>query len=169
MSANRIMISPSGYDDVGKVLQRLGGQFADGRQLADRDMNNLRNFSFLADVKHFFLNCKSTLTAVAADPAACATIRRFVFEGGTLYASDWSSDVVAAAFTELVRFTPRAGKAGVVPAKVSDPYLARRLTGPIHLKFDLDAWVRISHFPPAADVYITDEERWSGSAALEDA
>ncbi len=119
-------------------------------------MAGLQNPALLSGAEHLFLNCSGSLGTLAADTVACARIRDFVFGGGTLYASDWASDVVAAAFGDLTEFGPREGASGIVPAKVSDPYLARRLSHSIHVNFDLGNWVRIKRFPAAADVYITD-------------
>src|SRR5262249_22999896 len=66
---------------------------------------------------------------------------QFVSRGGTLYASDWRFDAVAAAFPELVDDSRKGvGLHGEIWADVMDPGL-REVVGPrIPLPFDLPAW-----------------------------
>lgn len=158
MNADRIMVSPPEYDDVREVLLRLGGPNSNVRQLTEVEMEQLRYPAFLSSTELLFLNCKDMEDSVAADKVRCARIRDFVSGGGTLYASDWASDVVAAAFGDLVEFGPRDGETGTVSAKISDHYLARRLGNSIRLNFDAGGWVRVTGFPRDAQTYITDDE-----------
>jgi hypothetical protein len=159
MCADRIIVSPSNYDDVQKVLQRLGGQYASGRELNGQEMLRLGDPGFLSGTELLFLNCGAEgLSQVAADPSACRQLRAWVENGGTLYASDWASDVVAAAFGDRVEFGGKDGKAETLAARVSDPDLARRLNYSISLTFNLDAWVRITKYPADAEVYLTDAQ-----------
>lgn len=166
MCADRIMISPSGYDDVQKVLQRLGGQYASGRQLSDEEMLRLGDPGFLSGTELLFLNCSDEgLPQVAADPNACRQLRAWVENGGTLYASDWASDIVAAAFGDRVEFGAKDGRAETLAARVSDPYLASQLNYSVSVTFDLDDWVRVSRYPGGAEVYLTDAQ-YSGPLAI---
>src|SRR5690349_5003089 len=112
MCADQIIISPPKYDDVQKVLQRLGGQYATGRQLNDQEMLRLGEPGFLSGTELLFLNCGAeVLSQIAADQNACRQLRAWVENGGTLYASDWASDVVAASFGDRVTFGGKAGEA----------------------------------------------------------
>lgn len=156
MCADRILVSPPGFDNVHEVLLRLGGQNASARQLTDSEMTRLRSPAFLSRTELLFLNCSGDLSNQAKDKAICQTIRDFVFGGGTLYASDWASEIVAAAFGDMADFGPKEGEAGTVAAKISDHYLALRLNYSIQLTFDLESWTRITRFPKSADFYITD-------------
>jgi hypothetical protein len=157
MCAERILVTPEGYDNVHQVLVRLGGQNARARQLVEREMTQLRSQSFLSGTELLFLNCSNDIRDRAGDKAFCQAIRDFVLSGGTLYASDWADGVVAAAFGDQVGFDGGGGgKAGTVSAKVSDPYLSLRLSHSIQLTFDMDEWVRMTRFPNDADFYITD-------------
>jgi hypothetical protein len=166
MCADRIMISPPNYDDVQQVLLRLGGQYVNGRQLNGQDMLRLRDPGFLSGTELLFLNCGGEgLAQVAADPNACRQLRMWVENGGTLYASDWASDVVAAAFGTRVKFGRKDGKAGTIAARVSDHSLARQLNYSVSLTFNLGKWVRITQYPADAEVYLTDAQ-YSGPLAI---
>ena len=156
MSPPPIMITPKGYDDVNSVLQRLGGSLANTRQLAENEMVQLGKPAFLSGVDHLFFNCHES---IQVNSASITVIRDFVNNGGTLYASDWASSVVEAAFGYLAKFSARAGAQGIVQARVSDPYLAQRLGNSIPIKFDMAKWVLIKKFPTSADVYIMDVDR----------
>lgn len=160
------MISPSGYDDVQQVLQRLGGQYASGRQLSDLEMLRLGDPGFLSGTELLFLNCSDKgLSQVAGDPNACRQLRAWVENGGTLYASDWASDVVAAAFGDRVEFGGKDGQAETLAARVSDHYLARQLNYSVSVTFDLGNWVRVTRYPGGAEVYLTDAQ-YSGPLAI---
>jgi hypothetical protein len=166
MCADRIMISPSRYDDVQKVLQRLGSQYANGRQLNGQQMLRLGDPSFLSGTELLFLNCGAEgLSQVAADPKVCHQLRAWVENGGTLYASDWACDVVAASFGDRVKFGGKVGKAETLAARVSDPDLARQLNYSVSLTFNLGGWVRITQYPADAEVYLTDAQ-YSGPLAI---
>lgn len=166
MCADRIMISPSKYDDVQKVLERLGGQYATGRQLSGREMRRLGDPGFLSGTELLFLNCGGQgVSGIAADPRACRQLRAWVENGGALYASDYASDVVAAVFGDRVEFSGKNGKAETLAARVSDPDLARQLNYSVSLTFNLGSWVRITRYPADAEVYLTDAQ-YSGPLAI---
>jgi hypothetical protein len=152
MSAPTILISPIGYDNVGVVLQRLGGSLVNTHQLEDADVLKLGDAAFLSNFQHLFLNCHSMFGQV--DPAISSAVRDFVYNGGVLYASDWAGAVVEAAFGTT--FSPRVVKAGMVQAKVSDPYLAYSIGRNISINFDMDQWVLIDKFLASANVYLLD-------------
>lgn len=81
------------------------------------------------------------LTCAPGGQELAPLLKNFVHKGGTLYASDYRYDAVAAAFPELV--DPRLAGSGTVQnvsADVLDPGL-RELLGPtLHLRFDLSQW-----------------------------
>lgn len=157
MCADRIIISPPKYDDVQKVLRRLGGRYASGRQLNDRETLRLGEPGLLTGTELLFLNCGAeAVSQVFADTQACRQLRAWVENGGTLYASDWASDVVAASFGDRVKFGGKDGQAETLAARVSDHDLARQLNYSVSVTFDLGSWVRITHYPADAEVYLTD-------------
>jgi hypothetical protein len=68
-------------------------------------------------------------------------LRRYVRQGGTLYASDWQLTLVSIAFPEFVDESKRAeGAAQTVRAEVVDAGLRKRLGATIELRFDKDSW-----------------------------
>lgn len=158
MSTPTILVSPIGYDNVGAVLQRLGGSLATTHQLEDTDVLKLRDAAFLSNFQHLFLNCHRMFDD-PLDPGIVSAVRDFVNNGGALYASDWASTVVGAAFGGLSAFSKKQGRVGVVQARVSDPYLVQNLGRNISINFDMDGWVLIDKFPASADVYLWDMNR----------
>lgn len=158
MSTTTILVSPAGYDDVKVVLGSLGGQFAAFDELQIKDINRLSDYSFLAQYHHLFLNCHDFFNS-SIDEQIIAAIRRFVENGGALYASDWASTVLENAFGHTIIFKKRAGVAKTVNARVSDPYLAQCIGSNIPICFDLGKWDSIEKFSPSSDIYLWDEGR----------
>ena len=83
----RLYVSEPGFDDVGAVLRGLDLPFA---PLGSRSLSDPTN-------SVIFLNCGGGLDS------SSRSLRRFVDDGGTLYASDLQADLVAEAFEEQFR------------------------------------------------------------------
>jgi hypothetical protein len=79
--------------------------------------------------------------------------------GGALYASDWASGLVQAAFGQRTVFATDVGKSGIVGAHVSDPYLAQIIGSNISIHFDMSNWDRIDRFPAWTDIYMWDQQQ----------
>ena len=158
MSTPTILISPKGYDDANSVLQWLGGSLANTHQLEDLDWTKLGDVAFLSNFQHLFLNCHQMFDH-PVDPTISRAVYDFVHNGGALYASDWASAVVEAAFGGLTAFSRRGGVAGLVQARVSDPYLVQNLGRNTSINFDMGQWDLINKFPASADVYLWDMKR----------
>jgi hypothetical protein len=77
-------------------------------------------------------------------------LKRYVSNGGTLYASDWRFDALAAAFPEYVdRGAVGLGLGGNVTADVKDPALREIVGETIPLHFNLDEWKTAAFRGPA--------------------
>ncbi|HEX8072821.1 MAG TPA: hypothetical protein VF546_22940 [Pyrinomonadaceae bacterium] len=152
-----ILISPPDYDDVNAVLHQLGGRLANTRQLLPAEIHFLKDPAFLKQFRHLFLNCHRTFPT--ADPDIAAAVRGFVINGGALYASDWASSIVQAAFGRLTVFKTSGGGSGTTRAAVTNPYLAHLIGSSIAINFDLDGWHSIAKFPRTAEVYLWDRQR----------
>jgi hypothetical protein len=120
------------WDDMGKLLDQLGSGYRyDLVQPADiaQEPSKLDAYDVL------FLTC-----APGGEELKHA-LAEFVARGGTLYASDWRFDAVAAAFPEVV---DRDGIASGTPqelvAEVIDPALRDVIGSTLPLKFDLSRW-----------------------------
>jgi hypothetical protein len=120
------------WDDMSRMLRELG----DGYQFDEVQPGGLvRSPKSLDNYDVLFLTC-APLGQDLKD-----VLRAFVERGGTLYASDWRYDAVAAAFPEFVdRKAFGSGVRGHVMAEVVDPGL-RDFVGPnVPLNFDLPMW-----------------------------
>jgi hypothetical protein len=121
------------WDDVGTLLDSMG----DGYKY---DLVNEGDLNDLAKLKQFdvlFCSC----SASKSPPAVAETLKAYVSQGGTLYASDWRYDVVAAAFPEVRdRNLEGPGKDNLVNADVIDPGLRDIFGQKVELTFDMDTW-----------------------------
>jgi hypothetical protein len=149
-----ILVSPVGFDDVNAVLQQLGG-FGNTRQLEEHETHLLQDANFLSQFEHLFLNCHQRFGECIA-PHDVDAIRDFVENGGALYASDWASSVVEAAFGQRAAFARRVGQQEVVTALVRDPYLSLSVGSSVSITFDMSQWDVIRKFPAWTDVYLWD-------------
>ncbi|MCM1315946.1 MAG: cellulose binding domain-containing protein [Alistipes senegalensis] len=84
-------ITPSGYDDIGKVLDNLNaGNIVWDSVPSDVSLQTLIDGNY--DV--LFINCSSNIKTNGE------VIKAFVEQGGTVYASDWALDALIEAFPE---------------------------------------------------------------------
>lgn len=121
------------WDDMGKLLTQLGpGYKFDVLQV--QDIAKAPKILDPYDVLFF--------TCGGGGEELKDALRGFVGRGGTLYASDFRYDAVAAAFPEMVSRAERAsGLSQDVNADVVDPSLRDALgTNKIKLRFDLSQW-----------------------------
>jgi hypothetical protein len=125
-------VRPSGFDDMGKLLDQLGAGYRyDVVQPADI----IKTPRILDSYDVLFLTC------AAGGHELRGALADFVARGGTLYASDWRYDAIAAAFPDVVdRDAVASGAVQELVAEVIDPRL-REVIGPtIPLRFDLSRW-----------------------------
>ena len=102
-------------------------------------------------------------TFEAMDGQGMDNLRRFVAEGGSIYASDWAYDVVEVAFPSFIDFfgddarrnVARVGDSQEIRGSIADTSLAAVLGGTsVELNFDLDIWAAMETTEPAVDVYV---------------
>lgn len=122
-----------GWDDMGRLLDEMGEGY---QHDVITTQTILQNPALLEQYDVLFLTCAPRGGAELKD-----ALFGYVSRGGTLYASDWRFDAVAAAFPEYVdRRALGQGTEQHVQAEVVDPSL-RELVGPdISLRFDLPSW-----------------------------
>jgi len=147
----KIAVSPSGYDNIGKVVQELEYQFTQLSHAQLRDTATLSKFDVV------FINCDSSCNSNAA-PAQKA-IASYVSNGGTIYASDFAADYIAAAFPGAINFAGRKGPRGKVTAKIVDKGLAARIGSGIQLTFDMSSWMQINNVRKDSQVYVEQNGR----------
>jgi HEAT repeat protein len=130
----RLGISPPMYDDMGRLLNKLG----DAYKYTHVNELDLQDSKALAQFNVLFLTCSSNSRS---DQRAAACLRKFVEEGSTLYASDLRFDLLALAFPEWVDFRlVFPGRPQDVAANVIDPGLKRVLGKDLKLHFNLASW-----------------------------
>jgi len=115
----KIYVSSSGYDDIGNVLRSMRVPFESFRRRYDCEL--------------LFINCGTT------DHVDRASLRRFVHDGGYLYASDLTSSLLTRTFPGMFKFG-RKGRAGMVRAKIVDDELRQVAGDSTTIHFDLPDW-----------------------------
>ena len=131
------------HDDIGSVLSKMG----EGYRFTSLRHQDLLSQAALKKHDVVFMTCADIY---AEDFQAVLPLRKFVEEGGTLYASDLRGDIVLAAFPEfrsrlpILPGVPQGVEASVVDAGLA-AYLQRTT---IPLTFDAPSW-RPAAFDPA--------------------
>lgn len=138
----RLAVTPIAHDDLGSVLTKMGA----GYQFTSLGRQDLFNVELLKKSDVLFLTCADMY---AQDMLAALPLRRFVEQGGTLYASDLRGDLVLAAFPEFrARFPMPHGIPQSIDAEVVDKglqaYVGRKT---IPLNFEAPDW-RPAAFDP---------------------
>ena len=137
----RLAITPSAkskgseipWDDVGRLLDSLGQGYKH-ITVQEYELLQARRFD---DFDVLFLTCAPGGT----ERELTRNLRSFVEEGGTLYASDWRFDCVAAAFSEFTDFYRKdEGQNQELTATVLDPGLKDVLGSTVPLRFDMPQW-----------------------------
>ena len=115
----KIYVTSPGWDNIGEVLKSMGVAF--------------EPFTGEYDCDLLFVNCGTK------DRLDRASLQRFVYAGGCLYASDLTSGLIAAAFPEMFRFGG-SGQRGKVAANVVDDELRQIVGKSTKIHFDMDSW-----------------------------
>lgn len=131
--ANRFLVTPSGFDDIGAVLDEMGEGFAHG----EIDWDDLKNPESLAGCEVLFINCAAESGDEDYAQEIALTVRAFVRNGGTVYCSCWATAVLEAAFPGTCRHG--GSYSGTVNAKVTEAGLEEFL-GRSRLNVTLCGW-----------------------------
>ena len=131
----RLAVTPFSHDDLGSVLTKMG----EGYRFTNIRNEDLLSLSTLKKYDVLFLTCADMY---AQDFQAAGPLRRFVQQGGTLYASDLRGDLVLAAFPEFrARVALMPGVPQNIDATVYDKgmqsYLSKKA---IPLSFEANDW-----------------------------
>ena len=146
------------YDDMGNLLAALGGNY---KKFDKISMDDLLSFAKIAETNVLFVTCSSVpdswlgkRVGVAERPGmevftaneevldrAKECLRKFVSQGGTLYASDLHFNLIARSFPEFVDYAKvNEGRAQTVEAEVVDPDLKEQIGPRLALQFDQPGW-----------------------------
>lgn len=145
----QLAVTPRGYDDIGQVLRELG----EGYEFEQISLDSLKDVSYLQRFQVVFINCSWRCLTQNVLKAA-SSIRRYVENGGTLYASDWAGELVQRAFPEYVRIANDRGEAQTVNATVIDDALASIVGRSLSLRFNAPGWFPIESVAGNVTVYM---------------
>ena len=146
----RFLVSPTGFDDIGLVLDGMGEGF-DHQVLAWEDLRQEHN---LAGASVLFMNCAGEAADSQQAQRLAPILRRFVAAGGSLYASDWAGAVIEAAFPGKIEFDQQGGQAQAT-CRVVDEGLQEIIGRDVAIHFDMGGWWRVRRVSSDARVYVT--------------
>ena len=152
----KMAVTEREFDDMGSLLTSLGP----GYKYKTEDLDLLLDIERLKKYDTLFLTCggvrenwvekevgntdrgqRSVLVKPEVWNRATDNLRRFVTEGGTLYASDQRYSLVRDAFREIADTAPvQQGNVQHVEADVVDAGLRELVGQQIHLPFDQPSW-----------------------------
>jgi len=141
----RIGVTSPSYDNVGLVLNNIRG----GVAFDVLTNSDLSNFDRLSQYHAIFINCGSH------QGVNTQVLRRFVQEGGVVYASDLAATTVRPAFPDMFSFSTNTSSQTVQSAAIVHTSLASHM-GRSHMdiNFNLSNWAVITELSPSATVYI---------------
>lgn len=167
--AEKVAVTPSGYDDIGDILSEQNIT-ADEIQMTDlADITKLKQYEVV------YINCSKTTDDYAV--ASATALSQYVKDGGIIYASDYANSIIQTAFPGKINFygtngsasdfdSPRVGSSGKVTAKVVDSGLAAVLgKNMVNINFDLGYWAIIDSVASGTTVHVTGPSSGDPSAA----
>ncbi|MBD3372599.1 MAG: hypothetical protein GF403_07790 [Candidatus Coatesbacteria bacterium] len=167
IDGSEIGVIPGDYDEIEAILSDLGYNYT---TLGDED---LADWSNLSGLRMLFLNCGSD-TSWAYNTSVIANLRRFVDEGGFLYASDWEWEYIEAAWPDAVEFLnedggyPDQGDVGTVTGEILRQELEDYLgASTVDIYYDLPYWVVIEDVGAGTETLIQGDVTYYGGS-LED-
>jgi len=120
----KIEITDKGFDDISEILNLLDIKHA------------AFSGNFKCDI--LFINCKSGYSEIDT-----SKLRKYVEDGGIIYASDWASKVISESFPNILLFGT-SSKTGKIKATVNDTDLKKHIGSIIEVNFDLSSWHTIT-------------------------
>jgi hypothetical protein len=130
----KLAVTEKDFDDMGQLLRTLGK----GYDYTLLEEIQLESYEKLKQFDVIFLTCKRS---TAQNLHLNAALRRFVEEGGTLYASDLRFDALRGAFPEYIeKGQPRYGLKQKTTVRIVDDGLRDVLGEKVELHFDADNW-----------------------------
>ncbi len=146
-------VTTAGFDNIGSVLTQMGRTWT---PISDADMGN---YALLNQYSVVFANCNVYGESYAN--SAATSLRQFVQNGGSLYASDWAYAYIKAAFPGYVSFydSPKIGSAQYVTANITDPGLANYINpaappSTVSINYNLGVWVPVKDVAAGVNVHL---------------
>lgn len=149
----KFLVSPPDYDDIGSILDSFGA----GWNYDTCTWDELVHAKNWIDREAVYLNCSGQLTAASYLAKLTPILRKYVEDGGTVYASDWALTAVKEAFPSFLFELDNSGLAGTFPCSVADSGLREMLGSGIQINFDLDSWVMLDDVSRQVRLYVEAE------------
>lgn len=115
-----IQVTGHRYDNIGQILTKIDFEYEDYAPAKKPYM--------------IFVNCGTST------PINPNELHDYVAEGGVLYASDLSDQILMEAFPGVFEFEGRLGQTGGMEASIEDKDLKDILGNDMHVHFDLKGW-----------------------------
>jgi len=162
----RFAVTPKAFDDMGKLLLTLG----EGYRFDVLDEAALLDPAACARFDVIFLTCAQAQDRgePAVTPKLASSLREFVLNGGTLYASDLRFDALAAAFPDMV--DAEAVSQGLqqnLRAEVVSPELRDLVGTEMPLHFDLEGWRPAAFRGDSVTVYLRGKLRTTAGVTID--
>lgn len=158
-SRQRFFVSPSSFDNIGKVLKAMGEGFA-------HDVlgwGELKHWQATGPRDVLFLNCAMRF-GFGYSKKIAGMIGDFVAAGGTLYASDWAMRAVQRAFPKMLKLDS-LGEDGKTKCDVVDRGLQEMIGKRINIEFDMGSWRRIARVDSSVRVFVAAAGKGSANAS----
>lgn len=162
--SSRLAVTPPNYDDMGAVLKKMG---ISAQEVIANDLKNLSTWKKYDAV---YLNCGS----IYVSPEITAALKKYVQDGGVVYASDFSGELIEAAFPDKINFygedkknpqsfNAKVGNSGEVEANIVDQGLAS-IVGKkrVNINYNLGSWVVIDSVNSGVRVHVTGDAKTYG-------
>ena len=125
----KLIIVPGSYDDLGKILTKLGYKYK-----KTNSPDHACNKKLLSNCKALFVACGADLSVSNKNKDV---IREYVRKGGAIYASDLASSFIDSVFPGKITFDSSSYDNGI-KVNVKDPGLAEVIGSNINLHHDTE-------------------------------
>jgi hypothetical protein len=159
--AHKFLVSPKQFDDIGAVLRGLG----EGFEHQTVDWDDIKRPGKLESAQVLFLNCAGIPSRDPFVRDTAPTIRRFVEQGGTVYASDWAVTTIQTAFPGILEFDKR-GRSGEMHCTVRDRGLQEMIGRQVDVRFNT-SWWRVIKVDPSVRVFVTGTDEYADEDDLD--
>jgi len=145
----RIAVVEGSYDNIESIIEQLG--FTTIEFINSRVPTYQEDFLALESLLQYdivYFNCGANEQHILDWEAAAHNLRDYLSQGGAIYASDWSYDLVENTIPSAINFygndtvnnAAQHGRPEVVSGAVHDSPLAKMCGVEVEIKYDLSYW-----------------------------
>lgn len=150
LSTGDLAFVPGSYDAIEHIVRdQLGNE------MTELSAEDFANASELAKYKMIFINCGADTWTIMGDAASLQNLRDYVRNGGIVYSSDLTLDLVKEAFPEAVTGEQLSSDAQTIMADVVSPALRQTVgKSKVELAYDLGSWASPSALASSVEVLV---------------